>query len=167
MTDDTNLTIAPLANVSDVHWRIDSKAYDRPSSPTGHVARFVPYLDATTIARLFDQWVGPMNWTDSYEPRTLANVPVLACTISVTWGGVTTSKTDVGMSPGGADEMVGKGIVSDAFKRCGCIKWGVGRNVYALPTPWLPVGVNSQGKPVQNAESTKAIEQYLSEAGLT
>jgi hypothetical protein len=32
--------------------------------------------------------------------------------------------------------MATKGMVSDAFKRAGSLKWGVARNVYLLPSLW-------------------------------
>lgn len=152
-----------------VLWRIDSKGFDQTSSPTGFVARYVPYLNASTIARLLDGWVGPLNWRDIYQDGTLAGKPVLWCHLEIrspqpavgfmqnvdSW----VRKSDAGVAPsdqgtrGRGDGLSEKGMVSDAFKRAACLKWGAGRNVYDLPTVWGPVHCrgNDPDKPVAPA----------------
>lgn len=125
--------LAPAATFDEVLWRIDSQPYDRDSSPTGYVARWTPYLNATTVADKLDGWVGPLGWSDNFtdgpKPGTLW------CAITI--GEVT--KWDLGVSPGGESDLADKGLVSDAFKRCAIIKWGIGRNVYRLENVWAPV----------------------------
>lgn len=142
--------MAPNVTLADVQWRVDSKPYPKGDH---QVARYVPYLDASTVAALFDRWVGPEGWEDTYREGTLNGRPVLWCTITVNGR----SKTDVGVPPGGDEaDLADKGLVSDAFKRCACLKWGVGRNVYRLPTLWARCDV-ADGK----ARAPRGIEDEL------
>lgn len=113
-----------------VEWRVDSEPYERNGRTS---CRWVPYLNAPIVARLLDEWVGPDGWSDSYDSGTLAGKEVLWCHLDI--GGVV--KSDVGV-PSNTEAQ--KGMVSDAFKRAACLKWGVGRNVYDLPTLWAVCG---------------------------
>lgn len=125
---------APDAPIDKIEWRVDGK----PSS--SNKSRFVPYLDAPTVAELLDDWVGAGNWKDDYE-----NGPGkgLYCRGSIRVGDEWVTKTDIGVPSNFEPE---KGSVSDAFKRVFCLKWGVGRNVYDLPTLWAPCDVRQNGK---------------------
>ena len=128
--------MAPPCPLQDIEWRVDSQPYPSKSG-SGHVARYVPYLNSAICAQLLDEWAGPGNWSDRYEPGELNGRPVLWCRITVRfpWGDI--SKVDVGVPPRGDDaDLSDKGLVSDAFKRCATLKWGVGRNVYRLPVLW-------------------------------
>lgn len=121
---------APPVPLEQVEWRVDSEPYERGGRTA---CRWVPYLNAPIVARLLDEWVGPDGWSDRYEVGSLGGKEVLWCYLTV--GDVT--KTDVGM-PSNTEAQ--KGQVSDAFKRAACLKWGVGRNVYDLPTLWAVCG---------------------------
>ena len=140
---------APDVELGDVSWRIDSAAYERASSPTGYVARYVPYITAAVVADLLDSWVGAQNWRDSYEMFQLGAEMVAWCHIEVRVDDEWVRKTDLGVMPaanpgsGSGDGLREKGLISDAFKRCGTLKWGAGRNVYALPTLWAAVTVRN------------------------
>ena len=61
MSDTTDYPTAPLVKLEEVEWRLDSEAYQRGGGRE-YVARWVPYLDATKVARLMDDWVGPARW---------------------------------------------------------------------------------------------------------
>lgn len=151
------INMAPPIPLADVEWRVDSKPYERSS---GHVCRYVPYLNAPIVADLFDRWVGPFNWSDSYELASMAGRTVLWCHITVITGmdDPIVTKSDLGVPPAGDDgDLSDKGLVSDAFKRCATLKWGVGRNVYMLPTLWAPCEVGGDGK----ARPPKDIGQVL------
>jgi hypothetical protein len=142
------LGMAPDVPLVDVKWRIDSAPYERNTSVTGWVARWVPYIDASTAAQLMDEWVGPENWADHYEQIKVLNQEAMACYLTVYLpGGSAVTKIDVGVSPRGQEgsDMDVKGIYSDAFKRCAIIKWGVGRNVYGLPSVWAACGTYEKG----------------------
>lgn len=140
------LRSAPPLPLERVEWRIDSKPFPRGD---GHVARYVPYLDAAIAADLLDRWVGPGRWRDRYVADTLGGRDVLWCHIAIeVQPGVWVEKSDLGVAPAGGDSpqgLVEKGTVSDAFKRCAILKWGVGRLVYDLPTLWAPCKVRERG----------------------
>ena len=164
---------APQAEWDDISWRIDSKAYQSKKAESGYVARWVPYLNATTVARLLDEWVGPTAWFDEYHPVQVAGGQGVECELTFMTPpnednlSFTITKRDVGVSPGGNEELSVKGIYSDAFKRVAIIKWGVGRNVYAMDSVYAPVGVRErQGKqvPVEIPESWDVLEELYREA---
>lgn len=118
-----------------VEWRVDGK----PTVGDNPRARFVPYIGAATIAGLLDQWVGPDGWSDAYQAGTVGGHEAMWCTVSIrSPAGDWVSKTDIGTVSQFEPQ---KGAVSDSFKRAACLKWGVGRNVYQLPTLWAPCRV--------------------------
>lgn len=137
--DEGALGPAPLAPLDQVEWRVDSKPYPRSS---GMVCRYVPYLDAATVAGLLDEWVGPGRWADTYQEATLSGRPVLWCSLAVRVDGEWVAKSDVGVP---SEFEAQKGMVSDAFKRAACLKWGAGRNVYDLPVLYAPCRVDDKG----------------------
>lgn len=136
------LGIAPSAPHDDIKWRIEGKV------DGGGGVRVVPYLDATTVSRLLDEWAGPLGWYDRYAPAEGEKVG-LWCFLSVRDDqGEWVTKVDKGMASAFQPE---KGLVSDAFKRTAMRKWGIGRNVFRLPTLRLPSG---QFKTYQDKNST-------------
>lgn len=155
---------APDVLLADVKWRVDGK-------PTGDgkACRYVPYIDATTAARLLDEWVGSHNWRDAYEPITLDGKQALYCHLSVrgvfdlqTGHSDWVTKTDVGVASNFEGQ---KGMVSDAFKRVCSIKWGVARNVYRLPTLWAPCRTDAKGNAWPVDETIPEIIKKLTAAG--
>lgn len=153
-----SLSMAPSAPLEDVEWRVDGKPYENRS-------RFVAYVSAATVARLMDQWLGPENWSDDYERDEGSKG--MWCTIRVNadddeW----IPKRDIGVPSNFEAE---KGTVSDAFKRCACIKWGVARNVWSLPQLWAPCKVytdrkgNEQAQP--NDKTLPSIRKQLQQMG--
>lgn len=148
---------APPVKLADVEWRVDSK-------PRDGQARFVPYVDAATTARLLDEWVGPENWSDRYEVANLGGKESLWCHLSVRLNDDWVTKTDVGVP----SNMEGqKGMVSDAFKRAACLKWGVARNVYELPTMWAPCREDARGNAWPNDQTLPTILRKLKAQGFT
>ncbi len=142
---------APLAPLDQVEWRVDSEPYDRNGKTT---CRFVPYIDAALIAKLLDEWVGPENWSDKYEVATVAGKEAMWCTLGVRCGEAGwVTHTDIGEPSNMAAQ---KGAVSDAFKRAACLKWGVGRNVYDLPTLYARCRTVTGGGKTRAAADGKA-----------
>lgn len=174
------LTAAPSAPLDQVQWKVDSRAAGSKRSPTGWVARFVPYIDAATVAALLDEWVGASHWWDDYQtvevPSRDGKVLLMQqCQLTIRvpdgadWREVT--KIDVGAPPGGGHETGGKGARSDAFKRAATLKWGVGRNVYTLPNVWAPVDVPKADEPqrcyaLRDGTTEDAIRQQLANQGI-
>lgn len=114
--------LAPDVPLDKVEWRVQG-------TPAGGSVAVVAYLDAPTVARLLDEWVGPFGWSDRYEP--VGKEGTLWCHLSVKDDdGQWVTKQDLGTA---SSMEADKGLVSDAFKRVAMRKWGVGRNVFDLP----------------------------------
>ncbi len=146
MSSNTTSAEAPNVPLVDVQWRIDSQPYERKSDKA-KIARYVPYVTASIVARLLDEWVGPFNWYDEYTQTSISGIDAVVCKLHLRipqtdeW----LVKQDVGVSPKGTEEMQVKGVVSDAFKRAGTLKWGVARNVYQFPSLWAICKVQMRG----------------------
>lgn len=109
----------------DVHWRAQSLTKD------GTKAMALAYIDARDVMDRLDQICGAENWQDAYVETQSGRV---ICTISIRVGGEWIAKTD----GAGSSAMEGeKGGISDAFKRA-AVKWGIGRYLYDVGSPWVP-----------------------------
>lgn len=108
----------------DVHWRSQSLTKD------GSKAMALAYIDARNVMDRLDQIVSSENWQDRYEVHGSRVV----CYLSIRVDGEWITKAD-----GAGDTQVEaeKGALSDAFKRA-AVKWGIGRYLYDVPTPWVP-----------------------------
>lgn len=117
-----------------ISWRAQSVSKKDPENPK---AMALAYIDARDVMARLDEVCGPENWQDSYTETPSGRV---ICTISI----LTNSYVDgtaqwVSKSDGaGSTDIEGdKGGISDAFKRA-AVKWGIGRYLYDMPTPWVP-----------------------------
>lgn len=118
---------APDAPLDLVEWRVQGSV-DRAGG-----VNVIAYLDAPTVAELLDEWVGPNNWYDRYASIGAETTPTaMWCELSIRPPGADewVTKVDLGVP---SNMEAAKGLVSDAFKRVAMRKWGVGRNVCALP----------------------------------
>lgn len=106
-----------------VHWRAQSLTRN------GDKAMALAYIDARDVMNRLDEAVGPENWQDEY---TSANGRTI-CRIGIKIGDAWVWKSD---GAGDTDVEKEKGGISDAFKRA-AVKWGIGRYLYSLPTPWV------------------------------
>ena len=148
---------------NDVEWRVDGQI------DNGGGCRVVPYLDAPTVARYLDGWVGPFNWRDEYEA---VKQGALWCHLEVREPGSDEwiRKTDLGTASNFEPD---KGIVSDAFKRVAMRKWRIGANVLDLPNIRLQRGqfdtYESKGKTHArlSKKSQEAIMRQLQAQGYT
>lgn len=118
-----------------VSWRAGSTTQDKSK------CRALAYVDARDVMNRLDSVFGPAGWTDSYIETAKG---VMLCTLSLRIGGEWISKTD---GAGETDVEGEKGKISDAFKRA-AVKWGIGRYLYDLPTPW--VGYDAQRKQISD-----------------
>lgn len=156
---ETKLELAPAVGLADIEWRVDGKPIQQGQNAR---CRFVPYIDAARAAQLLDEWVGPGNWSDNYESGAMEGKTVLWCYLSIKVGDEWVTKRDVGVA---SNFEAQKGMVSDAFKRAACLKWGVGRNVYELPTLWAPCRVDSNGKPWPSDGTLPELLRQLKDLG--
>lgn len=107
-----------------ISWRAQSVTKE------GNKAMALAYIDARDVMDRLDAVCGPENWQDRYEfhgPRTV-------CYLSIRVGEEWITKAD---GAGDSDVEAEKGAISDALKRA-AVKWGIGRYLYAIETPWVP-----------------------------
>lgn len=96
------------------------------------------YIDARDVQDRLDDVVGPENWQNDFPHANGKTV----CRIGLRIGGEWIWKSD---GAGDTDVEAEKGALSDAFKRA-AVKWGIGRYLYDIETPWVPCEVNDKGK---------------------
>lgn len=107
-----------------VSWRAQNMAHD------GTRALALAYIDARDVMDRLDTVCGAANWQDRYEVHGAKTI----CYLSIRINGEWITKAD---GAGDSDVEAEKGAISDALKRA-AVKWGVGRYLYALKTPWVP-----------------------------
>ena len=125
-----------------VHWRVGSTTKDKSKGLA------LAYVDARDVMERLDEVCGPDGWSDSYKETAKGR---LICTIRVKIGDAWVSKSD---GAGNTDVEGDKGAISDAFKRA-AVKWGVGRYLYDLDSPWVPI--EAFGNSYRIAESAKPL----------
>jgi len=108
-----------------ISWRAQSVTKQEP-----YKAMALAYIDARDVMARLDEVCGPENWQDSYAETPSGRV---ICTISIRVGDDWVSKAD---GSGDSDIEGEKGGISGAFKRA-AVKWGIGRYLYDMPTPWV------------------------------
>lgn len=107
-----------------ISWRAQSM------TKAGDKAMALAYIDARDVMERLDSIVGSENWQDRYEFAGARTI----CYLSINIDGEWITKAD---GAGDTDVEAEKGAISDAFKRA-AVKWGIGRYLYALSTPWVP-----------------------------
>ena len=110
-----------------VSWRVQGTPIERNGK---HIAMALAYIDARDVMDRLDAVCGPENWQDKYD--------VLPSGLYVCHIGIRCCDDWVWKTDGAGETQVEgkKGGISDAFKRCG-VKWGIGRYLYALESPWV------------------------------
>lgn len=121
-----------------VSWRVGSTTQDK--------TRGLPlaYIDARDVMDRLDEVVGPQNWQCRYSQ---SNDERTICELAIRVDGEWVWKAD------GAENTDFEGVkggLSDSFKRA-AVRWGVGRYLYGLGSPW--VQLEGQGKAVKIAAS--------------
>lgn len=132
-----------------ISWRVGSTNKEK----TKGIA--LAYIDARDVMGRLDDIFGIAGWSDSYEETTSGR---LICTLSVCLDGVWISKSD-----GAGDTQVEgeKGAISDAFKRV-AVKYGIGRYLYELPTPWVDLDEYKKIKVIPKLPDWATPEWYMS-----
>ena len=116
-----------------ISWRVGSTTQDKKKGMA------LAYIDARDVMDRLDEVLGPENWSDKYEYLG----DRMVCTISIRCGegGDWVDKAD---GAGNTDIEGEKGGISDAFKRA-AVKWGIGRYLYRLDSPWVMLTENGKG----------------------
>lgn len=126
---------------------IDLKALSAPFPPeriswraqtvSNGKALALAYIDARDVQDRLDEVCGPENWQNRYTHTQGKTVCEIGIKLSEwIW------KAD---GAGDSDIEAEKGALSDAFKRA-AVKWGIGRYLYDLESPWVPCEVAQNGK---------------------
>ncbi|NTE87250.1 Rad52/Rad22 family DNA repair protein [Agrobacterium rubi] len=116
-----------------ISWRAQSL------TKSGDKAMALAYIDARDVMDRLDSVIGADSWQDRYEFSGARTI----CYLSIKVDGEWVTKAD---GAGDTDVEAEKGAISDAFKRA-AVKWGIGRYLYAMPTPWVPCDTyESNGK---------------------
>ena len=113
---------------SEVDWRVGSVTKKDTPNPEGMA---LAYIDARTVMDRLDTVCGPAGWQCKYVMDGNKTV----CEIGIRCGDEWVWKAD---GAGDSDVEAEKGALSDAFKRA-AVRWGVGRYLYNLKSPWVPV----------------------------
>jgi len=115
-----------------ISWRAQTVTKD------GTKAMALAYIDARDVMDRLDAVCGPENWQDRYEFHGARTV----CYLSIRVDGEWITKAD---GAGDSDVEAEKGAISDALKRS-AVKWGIGRYLYHLESPWVPCEVGQNNK---------------------
>lgn len=109
-----------------VSWRVGSVKKD------GTAAMALAFIDARDVMDRLDEVCGPANWQDRYphvDKKTVCEIDIYI------EGRGWVTKSD---GAGDSDIEAEKGALSDAFKRA-AVRWGIGRYLYHLPSPWVKI----------------------------
>jgi len=132
---------APLV-AADIQWRQDGRAIQRDGK---WFARFVAYVDATTVRERLDSVV-PGEWDLSLEllPQATDGEGELMTAFKARLQILGVIREDVGM---GRDY---KSAATDAFKRAG-VRFGIAHELYAYEQNWVQVDSDSKyAKPMED-----------------
>jgi len=145
MTDILAKLSAPFPPAK-ISWRVGP--VNNKDNPTSGIA--LAYIDARDVQDRFNEVCGT-EWQNRYSHAEAKVV----CEIGVKIGGEWIWRAD---GAGDTDMEAEKGSLSDAFKRA-AVKWGVGRYLYDVDSPW--VDVVKRGKSVTIADKEHAKLQRL------
>lgn len=124
-----------------VSWRVgtsNKKKQQRENGPNAKATKgqVLAYLDARDVMDRLDEVCGPAGWMNRYTSTDKKTV----CEIGIKVGDEWVWKAD---GAGESDIEAEKGALSDAFKRA-AVRWGIGRYLYHLPTPWVDLDDREQ-----------------------
>lgn len=115
-----------------IEWRIGSTNADKTKGMA------LCYVDARAVMDRLDSICGPEGWQCNYSAGVggsiICNIGIEMPNAGWLW------KAD---GAGATDVEGDKGALSDAFKRA-AVRWGVGRYLYDLKSPW--VAIQPRGK---------------------
>lgn len=140
--------ISALAALSDpfpdtaISWRIGATNGDKSKGMA------LAYIDARDVMERLDTVCGPGNWQDRYVETPKGRI---LCSLSIRIGGEWVEKSD---GAGETDVESEKGAISDALKRA-AVKWGVGRYLYSIDSPWILVEQRGKSTVMKDGERKK------------
>ena len=125
-----------------VSWRIGSMKKDKTAGMA------LAYIDARVVMDRLDDVCGPAGWQCKYSHangKTVCDIGLHVTSMEQTDPQGWVWKAD---GAGDSDIEAEKGALSDAFKRA-AVRWGIGRYLYDLPSPWVEVDEWKRIKPAE------------------
>jgi hypothetical protein len=125
-----------------ISWRVGSTNGDKTKGMA------LAYLDARDVQDRLDDVLGPDGWANRYPhvgAKTVCEIGIRMDDSSWVW------KSD---GAGDSDIEAEKGALSDAFKRA-AVKWGIGRYLYDLDSPWVKIEPAGRSYRIMDAEMAK------------
>lgn len=122
-----------------ISWRVGSTTKDKSKGMA------LAYIDARDVQDRFDEVCGVENWQNKFPHANGKTVCEIGIRTVKSWLEQATDGTFVRVpdewiwkadGAGDSDVEAEKGALSDAFKRA-AVKWGVGRYLYDLDSPWV------------------------------
>lgn len=139
MTDLAKLA-APFP-ADEIDWRIGSTTKDKSKGMA------LAYIDARAVMERLDEVCGVGGWQCRYphaESKT-------CCDVGIKIGDEWVWKSD---GAGDTDVEGSKGAFSDAFKRA-AVRWGVGRYLYDLQSPWVEIEPRGRSYVIKAADLSR------------
>lgn len=124
-----------------ISWRIGSTNGEKTKGMA------LAFIDARDVMERLDQVCGPAGWQCRYPHANGKTV----CEIGIRVGDDWVWKAD---GAGDTDVEAEKGALSDAFKRA-AVRWGVGRYLYALGSPWVEIEQKGRSSIIKPGEKAK------------
>lgn len=132
----------PFAS-EEIDWRIGSTNADKTKGMA------LAYMDARAVMDRLDGVCGPDGWQCNYSA---APGSAIICNIGVHMpSGDWLWKAD---GAGATDVEGEKGMLSDALKRA-AVRWGVGRYLYEMKSPWVAIEAAGRSYRIPEAERKK------------
>ncbi len=126
-----------------IEWRIGSTTKDKSKGMA------LCYVDARAVMDRLDTMCGPDGWQCNYTAGVNGSI---ICNIGILMpNGTWVWKAD---GAGATDVEGEKGALSDAFKRA-AVRWGVGRYLYDLKSPWVALEAKGSTHVIPEAEYKK------------
>lgn len=125
-----------------VSWRVGTSNKKRRQRETGDnnakatKGQVLAYIDARDVMDRLDEVCGPGGWQNRYTHADKKTICEIGIRVDDGW----VWKAD---GAGESDIEAEKGALSDAFKRA-AVRWGIGRYLYHLPTPWVDLDEREQ-----------------------
>lgn len=140
-----------------IHWRVGNTDKKKQERVTGNknapstTGMALAYLDSRDVQDRLDEvcghlWQCKHEWSDGKR---------LSCAIGIKLDGEWLWRSD-----GAGDTQVEaeKGAFSGALKRA-AVQWGIGRYLYSLPSPWMPLDGRGFSQETQK-NLTERLEQW-------
>jgi hypothetical protein len=125
-----------------IEWRVGSTNSDKSKGLA------LCYVDARAVMDRLDSVCGPAGWQCNYSHQTPA---VVICNLGILIGDDWVWKAD---GAGATDVEGEKGMLSDALKRA-AVRWGVGRYLYDLKSPWVELEPAGRSVKIKDSERKK------------